>query len=118
MGSLRTEKEIINFTDLVEDKYLNTGNIMTDLELHNAAIVIERMITMYKNGLTNKEIKRNMLEVSKDYDSKVFPQYYEITKNKIEKELLKDGYIKDSKLYNQEVDIRILNATKKHYAKH
>ena len=110
----RTELEVSKYLTMLEENYLNVGRMLTDLELHNVSVKMDRALAMYRCGLSHAEIKKEMISLNGYSTPK---QWIEDVSDRIQKKLIEDGFSRNSEAetrqWNDEFDLRILIEAKK-----
>jgi hypothetical protein len=79
-----TREEYINS---LNTHYLSSADHMTDLELHNVNVKIDRAVKLFDSGLRGKELKDSM----QGLESNVRTSKYESAENEIQKNLIERG---------------------------
>lgn len=93
---MRTEKEILLYKTKLEEYYLKSDSLMSDLELHNANVKIERALKLYANGASRETI----IKAVKETPVSKIVQFEEV-EHRVQKELLKRGYVRGSKEFRE-----------------
>lgn len=105
---MRSQREIEAYEQELDSIYLSKTRVMTDMELHNVTVKINRAIGMYRNGLSKHQIKEQMKLAEVDPDSSVKMSKVEMTLDKIQRSLLDRGYEKGTPQFIKKQDKLLL----------
>lgn len=82
------------YIEMMDRAYLSDERLMTDLELHNVSVKMDRALELFDSGFTPKEIKEKLKE-----SKGVQMQPFERARDQIQRELIDAGFKKGSKEY-------------------
>jgi len=105
---MRNTEEISMYKAQLDEVYLSREELMTDIQLHNVIVKIEKAVKLFKSGLDKQEIKKKLKGVDN-----VPISNYEKTRAKIQRYLIGKGLSKGSNEYKRKEDKLLLDWAKK-----
>ena len=109
---MKTQSEIKAYTEKLEQHYLSSTEVMTDIDIHNANIRIERAVRLFRQGMDSKQIKETMQIMEIDDESHIEMSAFERARNEIQKHLIKGGIKKGSVEFKKREDKLLLEWAK------
>ena len=110
----RSKEECQVYVTKLEEYYLSRTEHMTDGQLHNVNVKINRAVEMFSKGFSKQQIQQTMNQMEQDPEGTTKKQLIEITTDEVQTKMLQEGFLKGSVQFNNEFDVRILTAIKRY----
>lgn len=103
-----------DYEQKLREHYFKNKHLMTDLEIHNTEVRINRAVFLHEQGLTSESIKEVMRRDKEDVNLNVKKQRFEQAKEDIQRVLLRNNYDRTSKAYKKKEMKLLLKWAKLH----